>query len=64
MFITSNDGETFVLEAGREFKMLGVNELAEPVYASPALVDGSWYFRTSRHLITIGTEGSSAVAGG
>jgi outer membrane protein assembly factor BamB len=53
VFFTNDSGETFVLEAGKEFKLLHVNTLGEPVLASPALVDGTWYFRTHRHLIAI-----------
>jgi outer membrane protein assembly factor BamB len=54
VFFTNDDGETFVIEAGREFKLLHVNRLGEPVYASPALVDGRWYFRTASSLVAIG----------
>jgi outer membrane protein assembly factor BamB len=54
VFFTNDDGETFVLEAGREFKLLQVNRLGEPAYASPALVDGRWYFRTASSLVAIG----------
>jgi outer membrane protein assembly factor BamB len=54
VFLTNDDGETFVIEAGREFKLLHVNRLGEPVYASPALVDGQWYFRTASSLLAIG----------
>jgi outer membrane protein assembly factor BamB len=54
LFVTNDDGETFVVEAGREFKLLHVNRLGEPVYASPALVDGRWYFRTASSLVAIG----------
>jgi outer membrane protein assembly factor BamB len=54
VFITNDDGETFVLAAGREFKLLHVNQLGEPTYASPALVDGRWYFRTASSLVAIG----------
>ena len=53
VFLTNDDGETFVLEAGREFKLLHTNRLGEPVYASPALVDGTWYFRTATSLLAI-----------
>ena len=56
IFFTNDDGETFVLEAGPDFKLLHVNRLKEQVRASPALVDGRWYFRTEKHLIAIGTE--------
>lgn len=53
VFLTNDLGETFVLAAGKEFKLLHVNRLNEPVLASPALVDGTWYFRTHNHLIAI-----------
>jgi outer membrane protein assembly factor BamB len=53
VFFTNDDGETFVIEAGREFKLLQVNRLGEPTYASPALVEGRWYFRTASSLVAI-----------
>jgi outer membrane protein assembly factor BamB len=53
IFFTNDDGETFVLQAGREFKLLHVNQLGEQTLASPALVDGRWYFRTAGHLLAI-----------
>jgi outer membrane protein assembly factor BamB len=54
VFFTNDDGETFVLKAGREFNLLHTNELGEATYASPALVDGTWYFRTASSLLAIG----------
>ena len=54
VFLTNDAGETFVLKAGRQFELLRVNRLEAPVLASPALVDGRWYFRTDRHLMAIG----------
>ena len=54
VFFTNDDGETFVLQGGPEFKLLGVNRLNERTLASPALVDGRWYFRTAAHLVCIG----------
>jgi outer membrane protein assembly factor BamB len=53
VFFTNDDGETFVLEAAREFKLLHVNRIGEPTYASPALVDGVWYVRTASSLLAI-----------
>ncbi|MGH9347478.1 MAG: PQQ-binding-like beta-propeller repeat protein [Vicinamibacterales bacterium] len=61
VFFTNDDGETFVLAAGREFKLLHVNQLGEPTYASPALVDGRWYFRTASSLLAIGHGRRHAV---
>jgi hypothetical protein len=30
-----------------------MNTLGEPTLASPALVDGTWYFRTAGNLVAI-----------
>ncbi len=54
VFFTNDQGETFVLKAGPEFELLHVNRLNAMTLASPALVDGRWYFRTNRELIAIG----------
>jgi len=56
VFFTNDDGETFVLRAGPEFRLLQVNRIGEPTLASPALVDGRWYMRTDKNLIAIGTK--------
>ena len=53
IFFTNDNGQTFVVQAGRAFKLLRVNELNAPVLASPALVDGTWYWRTERELLAI-----------
>jgi outer membrane protein assembly factor BamB len=53
LFFTNDDGETFVVEAGPTFKLLRVNRLNARVLASPALVDGVWYWRTDRELLAI-----------
>jgi outer membrane protein assembly factor BamB len=53
VFFTNDDGETFVVRAGREFKLLHTNTLGERTLASPALVDGVWYWRTAGNLIAI-----------
>lgn len=53
VYFTNDDGQTFVVEAGRTFKLLHVNELGERTLASPALVDGTWYWRTASTLRAI-----------
>lgn len=53
VYLTNDDGQTFVVEAGRAFKLLHVNELGERTLASPALVDGTWYWRTAGTLRAI-----------
>jgi outer membrane protein assembly factor BamB len=54
IFFTNDDGETFVVRAGRTFELLRVNRLGEGTLASPALVGGHWYFRTQTSLVAIG----------
>lgn len=54
LFFTNDNGQTFVVGAGPAFTLLRVNELNARVLASPALVDGVWYWRTDRELIAIG----------
>jgi outer membrane protein assembly factor BamB len=54
LFFTNDQGQTFVVQAGREFRLLHTNELKAQVLASPALVDGTWYWRTDRELLAIG----------
>jgi outer membrane protein assembly factor BamB len=53
LYFTNDDGETFVVKAGREFNLLHTNSLGERTLASPALVDGIWYWRTAGHLVAI-----------
>jgi len=53
LFFTNDNGETFVVQAGPEFKLLRVNRLNAYVIASPALVDGTWYWRTASTLRAI-----------
>jgi outer membrane protein assembly factor BamB len=54
VFFTNDEGETFVLRAGPAFELLHVNRIGESTLATPAMVDGTWYIRTSRNLFAIG----------
>jgi outer membrane protein assembly factor BamB len=54
VFFTNDEGDTFVLQAGREFKLLHVNQMGEATLASPALVGGRWYIRTASSLVAVG----------
>ena len=39
-----------VLATGDEFKVVARNDLGEPIYATPAVADGTLYVRTTGHL--------------
>ena len=50
IFALSEDGDTFVIQAGPEFKILGKNSLDEMSMATPAVADGSLILRTANTL--------------
>ena len=50
VFCLSEDGDTFVIQAGPVFKVLACNKLQEMCMASPAAVRGSLIVRTSSKL--------------
>lgn len=54
LLMTSEDGDTFVIQAGPEHAILQTNPLDEPVFASPAISNGRLYIRGARHLYAIG----------
>ncbi len=53
ILLTSEDGDTFVIQAGPTHAVLGTNAIDEPVWASPALVNGTVFIRGARHLFAI-----------
>jgi outer membrane protein assembly factor BamB len=53
IFLLSEDGDTFVVQAGPEFKLLGKNSLNEMTLATPAIVRGSILMRTQSKLYRI-----------
>jgi len=54
LFCLSEDGDTFVIQAGPEFKVLGRNPLNEMCMATPAAVRGGLIIRTLTTLYRIG----------
>jgi outer membrane protein assembly factor BamB len=50
VFCLSEDGDTFVVRAGRDFKVLGRNRLDEMTLATPATAGGSLFVRTASKL--------------
>ncbi|HJO04857.1 MAG TPA: PQQ-binding-like beta-propeller repeat protein [Acidobacteriota bacterium] len=58
IFVASEDGDTYVLRAGEEFEVLGVNSLDEMIMATPAMARGSLFLRTASRLYRIAEAGS------
>jgi hypothetical protein len=53
VFLMSEEGNTFVVEAGEEYRLLGVNALDEFALASPAIVGERLLIRTQSRLYSI-----------
>jgi len=53
IFCLSEDGDTFVIQAGPEFKVLGCNKLDEMCMATPAALRNSLIIRTISKLYRI-----------
>src|SRR4051812_48451105 len=56
IYFVSDSGETTVIAAGPEFKVLARNPLAEKVQASPAILQGQIFIRTEKNLFCISME--------
>jgi outer membrane protein assembly factor BamB len=61
VFALSEDGDTFVMQAGPEFKVLRTNPLNEMTLATPAIARGSLFIRTASRLYRI-TKSAPAAA--
>ena len=56
IYVSNNDGTTFVVEAGAMFKLLATNELGERITASPAISGDELIYRTDSHMYCIRPE--------
>jgi len=54
LYITNEEGRTYVVPLGGEFKLLQENKLGESVMATPAIADGVLFIRGRRNLFAIG----------
>lgn len=58
VFCLSEDGDTFVIQAGREFNVVRKNSLGDMCMATPAIANGSLILRTASALYRIQKHGS------
>ena len=54
LFVPTEEGQVYAIEAGAEYRELAVNEMNEPVMATPAISDGTLFVRTTRRLVAVG----------
>jgi PQQ-like domain len=54
IFLSSEDGDIFVVRGGRTFELLSKNAMGEPLMSTPALTGGTMLVRGEKHLFAIG----------
>ncbi len=53
VYFSSEDGDVFVVKAGRVFELLATNPLGEYSMATPAISESRLYFRTGGSMVAI-----------
>lgn len=56
LYVTDENGKTYVIALGRDYKLVAENELGETVMATPAAVGGVLYMRGRKNLVAIGAK--------
>jgi outer membrane protein assembly factor BamB len=54
IYASSEDGDIFVIQAGREYLELGRHPMGEVIMSTPAIADGLIVVRTNGHLFGLG----------
>jgi outer membrane protein assembly factor BamB len=57
LYYSSEDGDIYVIKAGPKFEVLASNDMGEICMATPAISEGTIFFRTQGHVVAI-TEGA------
>jgi hypothetical protein len=56
LYITSEDGDIYVVRAGPEYELLETNPMGEVCMATPAVSKGRMFIRTQHHLYAVGEK--------
>ena len=56
LYFTGEMGDVYVVKAGAEFTLLGVNSIDDICMATPAISEGVLFFRTRYHLIAVESD--------
>ncbi|HXG67547.1 MAG TPA: PQQ-binding-like beta-propeller repeat protein [Blastocatellia bacterium] len=62
IYLTSEDGEIFVVKAGPKYELLATNPIGEVLMATPAISDGMIFVRGQHHLFAIAERPASDQA--
>ena len=53
IYFSNEDGDVFVVKAGRTYELLATNPLGDVTMATPAISEGVLYFRTAKGIVAI-----------
>lgn len=56
IYFTSEEGDVYVVKTGEKYELLGKNAIGDISMATPAISDGTIFFRTRGHLIAVGAQ--------
>lgn len=60
LYLASEDGDVFVVKAGRKFELLATNPMGQPLMATPAISDGLLIVRSEGYVYAVGERRSAA----
>jgi outer membrane protein assembly factor BamB len=64
LYLTSEEGETAVIQAGPTFKLVTNNFCGENCLTTPAISQGKLFIRTQQHVFAFATQDETTTAGG
>jgi outer membrane protein assembly factor BamB len=53
LYFTSEEGDVYVVKAGKTFELVATNPLGDVGFATPAISEGMIYFRTAKALMAV-----------
>ena len=53
LYFSSEEGDAYVIKAGPEFDVLAMNPMKDECMATPAISEGTLYFRTHHYLVAV-----------
>jgi hypothetical protein len=56
VYSTSEEGDVFVIKAGRTYELVSKSSLGDIAMATPAISEGVIYFRTGKGIVAIGNR--------
>ena len=59
LYFSSEDGDIYVVKAGPKFEALAKNSMGEICMATPAISEGTLFFRTQGHVVAIADKPGS-----